>query len=75
MVILGHEKKVVIVCIGPSGFFGNRLAAAQLETTFLIVGGYIDGGNYLDTVVKYDPEAESFNQLGVKVSVFNIFSM
>ncbi len=75
VVILGHGKKVVIICIGPSGFFCRDLAAAQLETTFLIVGGYDDDIGDYDTVVKYDPEAESFNQLGVKVSVFNIFSM
>ncbi len=51
---------------GPPGLFLEYGTTAQLETTFLFIGGS-DYDTKLGTVLKYIPEAESFNQLGVKV--------
>ncbi len=42
--------------------------AVQLETTFLLVGGYNSDVGYFDTVVKYDPDTISFEDSS-KVSI------
>ena len=54
---------------GPSRVFGAFFSAAQLETTFMFVGGDYEGsqGTIRDAVLRYDQEAEKFDQLSVKV--------